>query len=153
MTVRITREQAKAMGVDVEAGQRQTGASLSLALPLPTKRLSPNHSVGSRGQRFAKARETKQYRTRAALEAMATGKRPMWTRAVAQLTFYWPDKRRRDIRNAEHAMKAAYDGLVDAGIITDDSADVLTHLPTRFEVDREQPRVELEIRQIAAEAA
>lgn len=72
-----------------------------------------------------------------------------WRSATAQAVFYWPDKRRRDIRNAEYALKAAYDGIVDAGLIPDDSAEHLTHLPTRFEVDRKCPRVEIILTEVA----
>ncbi len=71
-----------------------------------------------------------------------------WGQAVARLTFFWPDRRRRDIRNAEHAMKAAYDGLIDAGVIQDDNADVLTHELTEFEVDRDNPRVEITVTRV-----
>lgn len=58
------------------------------------------------------------------------------------------DKRRRDIRNAESMMKAAYDGIVDAGILADDSYDVLTHQPTVFERDPECPRVEIVVERV-----
>jgi len=123
--------------------------SVTLVLPLPDKKLSPNKPCGSRGSRLAKARITKRYRQTAwaiALnERVATGP---WGRAQATLVFYWPDRRCRDIRNAEAAMKAAYDGIVDAGILTNDSYDVLTHQPTRFELDRVHPRVEILIQRL-----
>jgi len=124
--------------------------SVTIVLPLPDKKLSPNRPTGSRGSRMAKARITKRYRQTAwaiALnERVATGP---WKRAQATLVFYWPDRRRRDIRNAEAAMKAAYDGIVDAGILADDSYDVLTHKPTQFKLDREHPRVEILIQRLA----
>lgn len=64
------------------------------------------------------------------------------------LTFYWKDRRGRDIRNAESMMKAAYDGIVDASVLADDSYDVLTHLPTVFECDPECPRVEISVERV-----
>ena len=45
-------------------------------------------------------------------------------------------------------MKAAYDGIVDAGILADDSYDVLTHQPTVFERDPECPRVEIVVERV-----
>ena len=42
-------------------------------------------------------------------------------RAVVNVTFIVPDRRRRDKTNFASAFKAGLDGLVDAGIIKDDS--------------------------------
>lgn len=68
-----------------------------------------------------------------------------WSKASIQLTFYWPTGRRRDTRNAEAMMKPAYDGIVDAGVITDDRSEVLSHEPTIFKVDKLYPRVEIKV--------
>lgn len=95
---------------------------------------------------MAKAAAIKAYRHQAMYWAANAGLESIpWTKARATLTFYWPDARIRDIRNAEHSMKAAYDGVVDAGIIPNDDAKHLAHGETRFEIDREWPRVEIEI--------
>jgi len=123
---------------------------MKVTLPLPPRILSPNVKTGSIGGRMAKSRATRLYRRVAYYKArqMAAfeGSRFPLQHAVATLTFYWPDKRRRDIRNAESSMKAAYDGLVDAGLIADDSSDHLTHGETVFMVvDLDNPRVEIEI--------
>jgi Holliday junction resolvase RusA-like endonuclease len=64
-------------------------------------------------------------------------------RATAQVTFYFDSKRRRDPDNALAAMKAAFDGMVDAKIIADDSR--LVHLPVIMLIDRESPRVVIEV--------
>ena len=124
--------------------------SCIIVLPLPNRVLSPNCPVASHRTRMMKARATKAYRAKAEEEAIQqrveTGP---WKRAQARLTFYWKDKRRRDIRNAESMMKAAYDGIVDAGVLADDSYDVLTHQPTVFEHDPECPRVEIVIDRLA----
>ena len=118
----------------------------TIILPLPAQRLSPNCPVGTGAGRIAKAAATKRYReqARSAAERVRLDSIP-WRRATARLTFYWPTKRRRDVRNAEHMMKPAYDGIVDAGIIPDDSAEHLTHHPTRFDYDSAHPRVEIEM--------
>ena len=113
-----------------------------LVLPLPKPALSPN----SRKHWRTRARATRRYRIAAyATVVEAGGQNLWWSRAVAQATFYWPDRRRRDVANAEASLKAAWDGFVDAGLIPDDRAEVLTHEPTRFELDRRRPRVEIRI--------
>jgi len=113
-----------------------------LVLPLPKPALSPN----SRAHWGTRAGAIKRYRIVAYATALeAGGQNLRWPRAVAQATFYWPDRRRRDVANADASLKAAWDGIVDAGLIPDDRAEVLTHEPTRFAVDRRRPRVEIQI--------
>ncbi len=116
--------------------------SVVITLPLPPRSLSPNARVHWR----RRAADTKTYREAAHLMTLAAGGRgKRWERAKAQATFYWPINRCRDIRNAEHSLKATYDGIVDAGLIIDDNHNVLTHLPTIFEVDPVNPRVEIRV--------
>ena len=120
---------------------------LTIILPLPHKLLSPNRPPFSRGGRIGKAVQTKKYRAQAkeAAEAAQIETGP-WAKGRATLVFYWPDSRRRDLRNAESSMKAAYDGVVDAGILVDDDAEHLEHGKTRFaEPDKLNPRVEMTI--------
>jgi hypothetical protein len=116
-----------------------------ITLPLPHRRLSPNNKPGTRGGRMAMHRAASNARRTAGVIAMAAareaGYSTPWSRARATATFYWRDARRRDIRNAEHSLKAYYDGIVDAGIITDDCYGVLSHGPTDFAVDKVNPRV------------
>lgn len=120
-------------------------SEIRIVLSLPHKDLSPN----ARPHWTKKAKLTASYREQAwALTLAAGGHGLRWEKAMAQATFYWPDCRRRDIRNAEHSIKAAYDGIVDAGLIVDDSAKVLTHDATEFKVDPQHPRVEIVIRRI-----
>ena len=127
-----------------------TNEAITIVLPLPSARLSPNRPVMTRGGRIAKAVETKKYRANAKAVAEAVGlESGPWAKARASEVFFWPDKRRRDVRNAEARMKPAFDGIVDAGVLADDSADHLTHLPTEFEVDRQNPRVEIRIERVS----
>lgn len=113
-----------------------------IVMPLPPRELSPNARVHWK----TRARRTKEYRRCAFLVTCAAGGRKLgWPRAIAQATFYWPNRCRRDIRNAEHSLKAAYDGLVDAQLILDDSSDVLTHNETKFDLDPRKPRVEIRL--------
>ena len=126
-----------------------TTESATIVLPLPPRGLSPNRPALTRGGRMAHARLARRYRAmaRAAAQEQQLSSVP-WRRAEATARFWWPDKRRRDIRNAEACLKAAYDGLVDAGWISDDRAEVLTHGPTEFHLDPACPRVELTLRRL-----
>ena len=65
--------------------------------------------------------------------------------ATARETFVWPDKRRRDVRNAEASTKAQWDGIVDSGLIIDDDYHHLTHMPSEFDYDKSNPRLIIEI--------
>jgi hypothetical protein len=126
-----------------------TTESATIVLPLPPRGLSPNRPALTRGGRMAHARLVRRYRAmaRAAAQEQQLSSVP-WRRAEATARFWWPDKRRRDIRNAEACLKSAYDGLVDAGWIVDDRAEVLTHGPTEFLLDPACPRVELTLRRL-----
>ena len=68
-----------------------------------------------------------------------------WRLALAQVAFYWPDKRRRDEDNAIASLKAAYDGLVSSGLLVDDDSKHLKREMPRFEVDPVSPRVEITV--------
>jgi crossover junction endodeoxyribonuclease RusA len=113
-----------------------------VVLPMPPKGLSPNDRVHWR----TKAAATKKYREWAYLAGVnarnnVPGDYP-WSVAEVQVTYYRRDRRgRMDGDNAGGRLKAAMDGLVDAGLLTDDRG--LTHRPVRQEIDRKQPRVEV----------
>jgi Holliday junction resolvase RusA-like endonuclease len=94
---------------------------LSFELPFPLRGLSPNSRLSWR----AKASVTARYREMcgwAAKEAMQQHglKGPLHPPVVAEVTFELPDRRRRDEDNLKASMKAAWDGLVDAGLLVDD---------------------------------
>ncbi len=115
---------------------------LGLTLGLPPKALWSNARVHWR----IKSRATKAYRRESryvALEALAGRPRPEWPEAQIQATFYFSCKRRRDRDNALAALKAAFDGLQDAGVVADDSG--FTHLSPVMAIDKARPRVELVI--------
>lgn len=123
-------------------GRRRAMNSVRVVLPLPPRVLSPN--ARSPGNWRKRAKAAKQYRSDAYMMTIAAGGQGLrWSKAIAQATFFWPTKQRRDVRNAEASLKAAYDGIVDAGLIVDDNYEVLTHYPTTFFVDEKRPRVEI----------
>lgn len=65
--------------------------------------------------------------------------------AVITLTYYFPDKRRRDPDN--YSGKMVLDGLTKAGIIADDSFDCIDlRLAGRY--DKGNPRLEIMIEEV-----
>ncbi len=119
-----------------------SSGALVVRLSLPSAVLSPNARV----HWAQRARAVKAYRQQAwvaGAQALAGQDGPEWTNATEQATFYWPDARRRDRDNASAMLKAAFDGLVDAGILSDDRG--LTHQPVEFAVDKNDPHVEIRI--------
>lgn len=117
---------------------------LAFTLPLPPKELSPNARVHWR----AKHNHTKAYRRDcgwtakgALLEWEAehhatTAMFPLRAPVTAHVTFVVPDKRRRDLDNLSASMKAAWDGIVDAGVLVDDSSEHLQHAAPELVVER-----------------
>lgn len=116
---------------------------MRLTLDLPPRALSPN--VRSHWSKKAKA--VKYYRRLAFVVARCQPERG-WEKAEVRTTFYLPDLRRRDPDNLMASMKAAWDGIVDAHVLTDDRY-LVQHPPT-LALDRERPRVEIELTEIAA---
>ena len=121
-----------------------------LAFSLPAKELWSN---GDKGAWRKKAKATKDHvavaRNAAEDAIKAAGGGFPWERAEAREVYYWPTCAHRDVRNAEGAMKATWDGLVRGGLLVDDSAAHLAHLPSVFEVDRKNPRIEVTVRRVA----
>jgi len=60
--------------------------------------------------------------------------------------FFFKTRRRRDRDNLLASLKAAFDGLADAGLVADDSG--LIHMPVEQYIDRADPRVELVVERV-----
>ena len=116
-----------------------------LVLPLPAATLSPNVRV----HWSKKAKAVRNARMMAYIYSRQ-GQRPGWPTATARCVFYHCDRRRRDTDNLLASLKAAFDGITDAGIVVDDVG--LTHKPVERRVDRNNPRVEIIIEPKEAEA-
>ena len=69
-------------------------------------------------------------------------------RARVKITYYFPDKRRRDPDNYAGGAKNIMDAIVARGLLADDSFQYV-ELTVAGEVDREHPRTEIEITEIA----
>ncbi|MCH5323987.1 MAG: RusA family crossover junction endodeoxyribonuclease [Eubacterium sp.] len=66
-------------------------------------------------------------------------------KAVVELTYYFPDRKRRDPDN--YSGKMILDGLVRAGILVDDSFDCII-LSIRAGYDKKNPRTEITITEV-----
>jgi len=94
---------------------RDSGRAWTLALPYD----KPPLSLNQRLHWAPKANLTKRLRTDVAVLARAH-KIPALDRALVELHFAPRDQRRYDSDNIMASLKPAVDGLVDAGVLTDD---------------------------------
>jgi len=118
--------------------------TVSLVLPLPSGLLSPNRPVVSLRGRFARAAASKKLK-RLAVEAVKSAQVESgpWPLASVSATFYHARDGRRDPDNFMAMLKAAYDGLKEAGLIVDDDWRHLRREEPQFRIDKTSPRVEL----------
>ena len=114
----------------------------------------PPLSLNDRSHWRAKAAATASVRIAARAGAIGARNRsfvpPPWPleRAAVTLTYYPRDRRRRDATNLVATYKACVDGLVDAGVIPDDTPQFLVELmPVIAEPDGD-PRMLLTIREV-----
>jgi len=115
-----------------------------ITLRLPPEELTPN----ARPCRAAKARAVRRYREAAYLYALAARPgRPM-ERARVTARFFFRDRRERDKDNLLASLKAAFDGIADGRVITNDAG--MIHMPAELLMDRVNPRVEIEVEEVGA---
>lgn len=116
--------------------------TITITIPLPPKECSPN----ARCHYHAKARAVRDYRTRAKLETLSEldGEKPRFAKAQTEISWYTKTNTRPDADNALASLKAALDGVADAGFLSSDRG--LSHAPIWFGVDKAKPRVLLTIR-------
>ena len=113
-----------------------------IELPIPPRQLLPNTPTGS--SRLSRTRLMKACRTQAGWAFKQANQAGLKLQvATVRPVFFWPDRRRRDSDNMASAMKPYWDGMQDSGLIANDAG--LTHLPPVNLLDREKPRVELEV--------
>ncbi len=121
-----------------------------IVLPLPAKVLSPNCAVATPGGRFAKAAAVKRYRskTREFIENEQIESIP-WGKVLVKAAFFYGTERRRDQDNAMFSLKPMYDGIVDSGLVADDTPKhMVRKIPGLF-IDYDFPRVEITIKRLA----
>ena len=93
-----------------------------------------------------KSAASKRYRrlAREAVEAEEVATAP-WKLASVKVAFYYGNTRRHDEDNAMGSLKAAYDGIVDSGLLNDDDHTHMQRQIPEFLIDKLNPRVMLEI--------
>ena len=121
-----------------------------IVLPLPPRVLSPNVAQATIRGRFTKAAATKKYRrlTNEAVQEECI-ESSQWAKVVVEAEFYFKRRGRHDDENAMVSIKAAYDGIVDAGLVADDDSEHMRKMPPEFKVDKENPRVVLTITRLS----
>lgn len=98
-----------------------------------------------RANRYMASSMKKQQTERAGVAAIEQGM-PKFTGRV-EITFTWVEEnRRRDMDNVAFAKKFILDGLVRAGVIRDDTPRYVAGLSDRFAYDKQNPRIEVEVR-------
>ena len=90
-------------------------------LPITSERMSAN----DRPHWALKARQTKALRSEAYLRAMGEHIPNLDGFCDVQLIWIPKGRRRRDEENLNPTLKAVVDGLVDAGVLTDDTPDLV----------------------------
>ncbi len=90
------------------------------------------------------AKMKKQLTTSVALQARAAKLKPV-TKPVRVSCHWYEKSRRRDVDNISHGCKYLLDGLVEAGVLEDDSQRHVPHLEHHFDFDRDNPRVRITI--------
>lgn len=122
-------------------------STLLVTISLPPKALSPN----ARPHWAAKAKAAKAHRgesflmTGQAIKGVDKGGQrwaKVGTEVMVRVTFWHRVARRRDRDNAQASLKAAFDGIA-AALGVDDSQ--FWHAPLEMKVDRDKPRVEVEL--------
>jgi Holliday junction resolvase RusA-like endonuclease len=102
--------------------------------------------MNQRLHRMQEAKLTAMVR-QAAANAFATF--PPSQRVDVTMTWEVADRRRRDAENPVATLKALCDGLVDAGIVPDDTPEYMVkHMPVIRYEKGSTPAVRLEVRQI-----
>ena len=115
-----------------------------IRLSLPPRELSPN----ARPHWAAKARAVKLYRAIAYLLSVAERRVRPLRAAKVTARFFFRTQRRRDPDNLLSSLKAALDGIADAGIVANDAG--MVHMPVEQCVDRADPRVEITVEEMEA---
>ncbi|WNM68743.1 RusA-like resolvase [Gordonia phage Soos] len=108
---------------------------------------TPPLTENGRYHRMQKARITREIRETIGWYLRAA-KAPKNVEHVELTLIWYPEtRRRRDEDNLVSTLKPLADGVVDYGMVRDDTPDLMTkNMPKIGEVDRMDPRLELEVR-------
>jgi len=79
------------------------------------------------------------------LVAWTVAKLPTYEKQVDIMITWYEPNRKRDPDNIMAGQKFILDGLVEAGTIPNDSQKYINSITHKFEVDKENPRIEVKI--------
>ena len=123
--------------------------SITIVLPLPARVLSPNCTIATVGGRMMKAAAIKKLRKLTCdLVTVECIESQPWGVVGVKAHFFFKNKRKRDDDNANGSLKAAYDGIVDAGLVENDDYDHMKRETPVFSLDKDNPRVMLVITRV-----
>ena len=118
---------------------------ITVTVKFPSGKLLPNASMAaSRGSMMQIRRIKKESVNAAWIESLRVcNTKPRHEKFGLHLAFYAPNARRRDPDGLVAAAKTSIDGMVHAGIIADDSMKNIELFSQSFEIDRDNPRMEM----------
>lgn len=129
--------------------------TMTITMRLPDKTLSPNRARGSQYRQREHRKAKRQAKTAAFALALARrGRQGVERFRTAEVTprFFWPNMIKRDHDNAIASIKAIIDGITEAVMVGDDNSRDLRLGAAEFYLDRECPRLEIEIKGMAEPA-
>jgi Holliday junction resolvase RusA-like endonuclease len=136
----LTRQPDKLPGV-----AKLVSDSIVVTVGIPHRVLSPNArchwAIKMKATRRARVESWAAVQIAMHERGIHAGK---WPEVDCQVIWYAKTERRRDRDNCLASLKPTFDGLVDGGLLDDDSG--ITHLPMIIDTDRKNPRVELHIK-------
>lgn len=119
--------------------------AITIVLPYPDPKLNAHPKGRWNGKRSAVKRARGDAKL-LALKALDGRPAPRWTRARLTMDMWFPKNSGQDVLNFAQMCKAGIDGIVDAGIITNDNHTVLPDPHPRFAgYDKADPRIEITI--------
>jgi len=118
--------------------------TITIEIPLPHPGVTPNQQEHS-GKRFSLNKKAREIGFCCAFAALNRADAPRWKKATASVVRYGKVARDCDRDNMISSLKHQIDGVCDAGIIENDKG--LLWGEVRFDVDRDNPRVEIVIRE------
>jgi len=98
-----------------------------------------------RTNRYKAAKLKKDLQERIGAEIRAANIKPVQVSVTLVYTFYEANRRRDKDNIAAVAHKFVQDSLVNEGIIFDDGWDYITRFYDEFYIDKENPRIEVEL--------
>lgn len=116
--------------------------SITIVLPLPTRKLSPNARVHWR-EKAALTKASRKVAHLASLEALKNRRPPGWLKAKMEVRAFFKMNRSRDADNFMASLKSSCDGIADSGIVANDKG-LWPERPV-FEKDSNNPRIEITI--------